>query len=147
MRGVLFLTKSSTDKINLKPEMNQNPSKQIAFVAVSEWYHFSEERLLTDEIWVKSNHIVFVSPGELSKIDFGDKYFRQTRLMGTCPGCASHIWQARFKRGDNTRFETGMYYSCEHLLFIDDVIAWSHHRIEFKKIRNALDIAKETRRK
>jgi len=125
--------------------MKTNPSKQIAFVAVSEYpyYHKAEERVFTDPIWLKGNHIVFISLGELQKFDFKDKYFQQKRLFGSCPGTASSHWQVRLEKGDNTRFSTGMYYSTEHLLFIDDVMEWSHHRREFKDIRTALDIARQ----
>ncbi len=128
-------------------------SKYLTFLAVIEGqrrgktiqgkHYFDKkneaETYFKDYSWQYSN-VVYVNIKELQ--DFNENK-GSYRVMGTSPCVASlepiERKKKMFHSMGKCQFNYGQYYDLRYLWFMDDIIAWSGHHLDFDKIRRGYD--------
>ena len=80
------------------------------------------------------NDIGFCSISDIKKIKDP-----MDRIMFCCPAICRQHDPTKYQ---GSQFSFGIYYNVNHLLFMEDVIDWSHHRtsMKYSQVRTAYDL-------
>lgn len=130
-------------------EIKNIPFVSLTHAELEQW----QCKALPDYYDLYAKDALFVNASDLDYIAIELKKYKEehldymfcpsSRVMATCPAFMSSVWVPKHSRRNKPydyKFSTGHYHSLFELLFMDDVIQWSHSRIETKDVRTAAQI-------